>query len=450
MNDVLTPPVFGFLKRHHDKARPLLLAFSGGPDSLALLHVLLAYRKAYPLSLALAHVDHGWRSESAHEAESIAKMGKELAVEVHIKRLQPDAMKGNLEAACRQERLEFFAALCQAHGYQAVLFGHHADDLAETVLKRTLEGVALPYLCGIRGETEMLGMKLWRPLLSVPKKAILAWLEAHELKGLQDSTNEDTRFLRARFRQNIIPQLSQEFGKQVCQSLCHIAMEAAELRGYLDKQLAPYLTGISRNKLGSWLDLSTDLPASSFELKHLLRRCCDLEGFALSRDALEKTAVLLNSGAADKQIMAAGKCIFIDRRRLFITTQMQPSLPAQGKVICAEETFSYGAWRVSVSNEDVISAKGNSGWQSLWQAGMEVVLPPGSYELAPPQLNTPYPRSQPLSKWWTEHKVPAFLRLLIPVVYQQGRMVHEFLTGKSPMPPIENSRPGTRIHLKIS
>jgi len=319
MRDFVFDTVVSFLKQYSDSSLPTLLAFSGGPDSLAMLHNLLQYRERNPeFAFALAHVDHGWRVESGCEADLIKGMAKDFNVPIHIKQLNPDEMKGNLESVCREARLQFFAELCAECGYQAVILGHHADDLAETVLKRTLEGASLSRLGGMQPEVVMDKMKLWRPFLSVKKQQLLSWLEEHGLKGFEDPTNEDPRFLRARFRTRILPALASEFGKEITTVLCRLGHESHELRHYLDGKVSRYLDRIIESPFGVLLDLSNDCPSAELEVKHLIRSFCEKTSFAISREGLDSATKIFMNGGVDKRIEQGGKCLCIDRHRLFI------------------------------------------------------------------------------------------------------------------------------------
>ncbi len=229
--------VFQFFQNHYDFKSPLLLGLSGGPDSLALFHLLLKYRKQHPFELGIAHVDHGWRQESSEEARLLQNIVEKEGLPFHLKTLLPEDLQGNLEAASRDARILFFADLCQKYHYQAVLLAHHADDQAETVLKRVLEGASLPYLCGLRETATVHNVLFWRPLLKINKNEILQWLERHQLKGFDDRTNRDPRFLRGKFRTRILPALSKEFGKQVEKNLERLGAEALEWHHYLNSKV---------------------------------------------------------------------------------------------------------------------------------------------------------------------------------------------------------------------
>ncbi|MCH9703393.1 MAG: tRNA lysidine(34) synthetase TilS, partial [Chlamydiae bacterium] len=122
---------------------PLLLALSGGPDSMALLHLMRELNHPFEV----AHIDHGWREKSAEEAEKLQTLVNEP---FHLKRLEKFSQ--NAEDQARRARLNFFRELCEKRGLEGVLLGHHADDQAETVLKRLFEGARLTKLSGLERE----------------------------------------------------------------------------------------------------------------------------------------------------------------------------------------------------------------------------------------------------------------------------------------------------------
>ncbi len=243
-----------FLSAHHDGSSPLVLGLSGGPDSTALLYLLKK-----KVNLEVVHVDHGWRLESAQEAEQLRALCKKHNLPFHLKTLIPSELKGNKEDACRSERRAFFEEVRLATGAQATLLGHHADDQAETVLKRILEGAPLIKQSAIR---PLRGF-LWRPLLAIPKKKIVQWLEKQKIPYFMDPTNSDPAILRSRMRMEILPKL---FGKEVAAPLARHAEEAALLSDYLDKRIAPLEKQFQQT--GS-VDLSK---THSVEIHHLLRK----------------------------------------------------------------------------------------------------------------------------------------------------------------------------------
>lgn len=434
-----------FLEQFLDFSKPVLLGISGGPDSLALLYLLLEYQKQIPFQLALAHVDHGWRSESSSEAEQLRQLALQLQLPFFLRTLSPEGMKGNLEAACREERLNFFRELLAIHQFQAVLLAHHADDQAETVLKRLLEGADLSSMTSLQGINKVNGVPLWRPLLGISKREILQWLKQRNFSAFNDSTNLDPKFLRGRFRTQIIPHLTKMFGKEVSGSLCHIGNEVQELKAYLTERVQHHLMRIETGRFGSFLDLSKDRPEVLFELKFLLRQLLKQNEILLSRSLIDSACELIVSGKANRQL---SNMLYIDRRRIFIFKTVLERLPSLMSLQVG--TYPYGPWQVTVKSCQVPMEGISSNWKSAWDGKVEVVLPEAHYHLGPANQNAPYPgMTASIDKWWGNSKVPAIFRHWVPVIWQGDKIVHEFLTGRLQHHFSDNGKSWLHISLEI-
>lgn len=307
-----------FINFHSLANKRLLLALSGGPDSMALFHLLLENRRRFSISFAVAHVDHQWRSESSAEAEQLHHLAQQSQVDFHIKKLEPNTLVGNLEEACRQERLTFFKELCVEKGYEGVLMGHHADDQAETVLKRLFEGAHLTKLSGMHPKSSNDGLTILRPFLQVKKKDLIRYLESKKAFYFEDRTNSDEKYLRARMRETIVPVLSKKFGKEVQSALCTLSEESAELKEFLDGRIAPYLMKITQSKERIILDLSTKSPDTMLELKYLLRQLCAQFQLALSRECVHMAAKAFLLGNVNVKLSCSNKIIEIQKNHIII------------------------------------------------------------------------------------------------------------------------------------
>lgn len=420
-----------FLRKHSDSARPILLGLSGGPDSLAMLYSLLECQREFPFKIGAAHVDHSWREESSIEAAELEKLAASLQIPFHHIKLNPNQLKGNLEAASRQERIRFFAELSRRFDYQAILLAHHRDDQAETVLKKVFEGGALTALGGLK-ETNTIDddLIIWRPWLDVSKAEILEAIDEWKLNPFNDRTNLDTRFLRGRFRSLLFPELARIFGKEIHSSLCRLGKDAQELNNYLTAQTQQYSSLLIRSIAGTCLDLNTHFPLFSIELKFLIKRLCEEEGVSLSYDLLETAATLLTSNAANRHIAVADKKMFIDRRRFFILKAPFSPLPPAQRLDFGE--FSYGSWNVTVKPTQSDKVSHCTGWACAWQGKLSISLPAGEYHIGPPNTQARYQQLTSIDRWWTNHKVPAFLRYKIPVIWHTDGVFHEFLSGIQP------------------
>lgn len=307
-----------FIKRFCSASSPLLLALSGGPDSLCLFYCLLMSRQREGIPFHVAHVDHGWRPESQDEANALKQLTVDHQVPFHLKTLDPQSLKGNLEAACREERYTFFAELSRQNNFQGVMTGHHQDDQAETVYKRIVEGAHWSRWVGLKPESWHSGVRLLRPFLTISKSEIQQFLSQRRIEAFEDPTNHHVQFLRARLRKTIFPWLNREFGKQVQKNLVHIGKEAEELNDYFERHLAHLMEDVKRGPEGVSLNLQNKLPASLIEIKYLIRLLCAREQFFLSREIIEQVAVALQVGKRHQLFMMGSRQIRVDRQCLFM------------------------------------------------------------------------------------------------------------------------------------
>ena len=199
--------------------QPLLLAFSGGGDSLALLHLF----RDSPWPLALAHLDHG---QGAAQAGAVGELAGDLGVPLHSRRLKVEnwarRYSWSWEAAGRWLRYRWLESLSQRLG-ALVLTGHHADDQAETLLIRLLQGTTLEGLAGIHPRSSWLA----RPLLGVRRQQLRQFLEQRGLPWYEDPANRQERFLRVQVRQRLMP-LLESLNAQAVEHLARLARDAWE------------------------------------------------------------------------------------------------------------------------------------------------------------------------------------------------------------------------------
>lgn len=179
------------------------LAVSGGPDSLALMHLAAGWSAARGLSpsLSVLTVDHGVRAGSREEAEMVAGQAAALGLPHAILTWKPDPMpRASLQARARAARYDLMAAYCHAHDIPALATAHQLDDQAETFLMRLKRGSGLDGLAAIPSEARWSGIAVLRPLLDVPKARLAATLAGRGIDYVSDPSNADPRFERSRVR----------------------------------------------------------------------------------------------------------------------------------------------------------------------------------------------------------------------------------------------------------
>jgi len=205
----------------------VLVAFSGGPDSLALLYLLRELKNKYGLSIYGAHLNHMLRGkESARDEAMVEETCGKLGIPCTITRKKISTLrkKGeSLEEAARRIRYQFLKTTAQKIKAQKVALGHNKDDLVETVLMRIIRGTGEEGLAGIPETRELAPrIKIIRPLIEVERKEIQEYLRTKEIQPVEDSSNLNTDILRNKIRHQLLPYL-QEYNPQVRNSLSRLA-----------------------------------------------------------------------------------------------------------------------------------------------------------------------------------------------------------------------------------
>jgi len=187
----------------------VLVAVSGGVDSMVLLTVLL--QLPLRLKLAVFHLNHGLRPEAEEEAALVARYAAAHDLPCFITRpdcdLQTAAGHGSLQVVARRERYRLLARTADQHGYEKIALGHQADDQVETVLMRFLAGAGPEGLAGIPPVRD----RYVRPLLEVGRAEILAYARRRNLSWAEDASNQKPVYLRNRLRHQLLPYLEEEY-----------------------------------------------------------------------------------------------------------------------------------------------------------------------------------------------------------------------------------------------
>ena len=180
----------------------LVLAVSGGPDSIALMWLAARWRNALSRgpSLLATTVDHGLRPEAAREAREVKYLARQLGIPHRTMRWSGEKPKSGVPAAARAARYRLLANLARQSGASHVLTAHTRDDQAETLLMRLLRGSGIGGLAAMARESEREGVVIARPFLTVAKSQLVATLQKAGIDYADDPTNRDVRFTRPRIR----------------------------------------------------------------------------------------------------------------------------------------------------------------------------------------------------------------------------------------------------------
>lgn len=217
------------------KGDRIVAAVSGGPDSMALLHLLCAAAQQDELTIIAAHVNHGFRKEeSRHEAEIVRQYAAKLGVSFEMIELDMPAYIEetgmNASSASREKRYAFLHDIAAKYKVSAVALAHHADDQAETILMHIIRGAGLTGLSGMAAKRTEKNVELIRPLLRMNKSDIVRYCIEQDIPYCLDSSNNEKYYFRNVVRLDVIPYLSQYNPK-----LTHSLRRMADVAGAEDE-----------------------------------------------------------------------------------------------------------------------------------------------------------------------------------------------------------------------
>ncbi len=230
------------LRRHGAVGRVLVLAVSGGPDSVALLHALVRLQMTTQIRLQVVTVNHGLRPTAALDCEMVQALSQKLGVTCETVTLEPFLNATGLESQARTARYHALHEAKKKVGADFIVTAHTASDQAETLLMRLGRGTSLGGAAGIHASRED---AVLRPLLQCTRSQVLDYVKALELPFVEDEMNADTQFLRVRMRLSVLPALNEACGYEVAPRLEAFASQAFEDDAFLQQQAMVALSRLS-------------------------------------------------------------------------------------------------------------------------------------------------------------------------------------------------------------
>ena len=326
----------GYFNRH----KKILVAVSGGADSMSLLHFLYNHQKDLDIQLGIAHVNHKQRQESEHEEAYLRHWAEEHKVPFHY-----SAFSGKFsENAARTFRYEFFKQLMKDYDYSALVTAHHADDQAETIFMRLLRGSRLRHLTGISAIRPFGTGQIIRPFLHLTKAQLPVTFH------FEDRSNTSLAYLRNRIRLSYLPTLSQENPK-IKEHLCLLAEEI----GLMEQALGELTKDISITDLSVFQQQSDAVQL--FLLQNYLDSFPDLK---LSKGQFNQLISYLRKNASGKMPLKNGYELVKTQTDFLIMKEESislspPCLLEFGKSVEFEDyTLTFSEFN-DVSNTDAIS-----------------------------------------------------------------------------------------------
>ncbi|MGO9579588.1 MAG: tRNA lysidine(34) synthetase TilS [Desulfobaccales bacterium] len=435
----------------------VLAAVSGGPDSVALLHLLVRLAPELGLDLGVAHYDHGLRGEDSRgDAAFVADLARHLELPCHLGtgEVRAAARRGkvSLQMAARKLRLQFLRETRRGQGYAKLALGHTADDQVELFWLRLLRGAGLE---GLKGMWPATPEGLVRPLLAVGKAVLLAWLEREALPYRLDASNLSRAYLRNRVRLDLLPHLTQGYNPRLAQTIWRTQTLLQEDERFL-----------ARDTEAAWGRVAERLAAD----------CCalDLDRFFRLEKALQRrvlrlgaagvgTEVSLTAAQVESLLALAGS----ERSGGLISLGENVQVARAGAVLHIMKALPEPpreATRLPDGPGEVESAAGWR-WQlsrRAWRPG-EPWPPPETAWLDAARVSPPlearawrpgdrfWPQGAPgpkkLQDFLVDAKIPRWLRSHIPLVTAAGEIV--WVAGVRVADPVK-LRPDSRDILEIT
>lgn len=237
--------ILKILDQHLSKKDTVIAAVSGGADSVFLLHMLLKS----PAKIIVAHVNHLLRKEAVGDQHFVEKLAKAHGVKVETLKVDVANLaqknKQGLEETGRKVRYDFFAKLAKKHHAALIITAHNADDNLETRLLNLTRGAQLQGLIGMDMLSQIGKKKLFRPILNIDKKEILAYLKLKKIPYRNDATNDDRKYSRNFIRHEIIP-LLKKLNPNLTKTSAKNSQNLREIDEFLESEASKWLT---ENKL---------------------------------------------------------------------------------------------------------------------------------------------------------------------------------------------------------
>ena len=221
-----------------NKGDRVLVAFSGGPDSVCLLNMLNNLKEKFNISIGAAHINHMLRGEEAdRDEEYVKEFCRQRSIPCYVKRVDINKYskekRMSSETAGRKVRYDFFEEIAQKEDYNKIATAHNANDQAETVLFRMIRGSGLEGLGGIKNFRDN---KIIRPILCLTREEVEFYIKNNGLKPRIDKTNFEKNYNRNKIRLDILPYIKKNFNENIIETLNRMSLQFQKDNQYLEEE----------------------------------------------------------------------------------------------------------------------------------------------------------------------------------------------------------------------
>ncbi len=414
------------------RGQHLLVAVSGGPDSMALLSLLDGLRSNWSLTLTAVHCNYGLRgSESEDDQEFVTARCTERNIPLHVRRfhLLDRRKPSSLQAVARDLRYQAFAEIAKQCGANRIALGHTADDQAETVLLWLLRGTGLTGLSGMPAFRDNM---IIRPLYETGRREILTYLKDAALLFRVDSSNAKPLYLRNRIRRELVPILNR-LAPASLGALCRLADICREDDRYVEHQATTlFFSAVKWEPGGGWAidrSLLLEFPRALQRrgIRNLIQKSLN-QPYTLSLRTIDRVICIAAKGRPGSRLDVTGGHVMVNDHHVRFVPRDEPMMSYDG--------------RQPAILENRMTVPGTLTWSGTGQR-LQVQLGACSQALTPPERNrivvdadrvsqplivrswSPGDRFQPcgmhghskkVQDFFTDLKIPRSVRFRIPLI----------------------------------
>lgn len=414
------------------RGQHLLVAVSGGPDSVALLSILHHLRSSWELTLTAVHCNYGLRgAESEGDQKFVEAFCQGLGVPLHVRQvgLHTGGRKASLQAEARDLRYRMMQEIAGKCGADRIAVGHTADDQAETVLLWMLRGAGLT---GLSGMPAFRDDNVIRPLYETRRREILIYLHKAGLSFREDSSNLQPQYLRNRVRREVIPILNRLVPSSV-DALCGLADSCREDDRYLDQHVDILsASAVKQGSAGGWaIDRGVLL-----ELPHALQRRCIRNLFRQNDDQLRSPSLRTvdriiqlasKRGSGSSLDVKEGRVVVGDRHLRFVPLQAREIFHAESPHVRCQELLSVPGELIWSGTGQRLQVQQEARARICAPLGKDRILVDADRVSQPLMVRNWLPgdrfhpsgmggHSKKLQDFFTDLKIPIAARSLVPLV----------------------------------
>jgi len=435
--------VLGFIREQDLLAGQdrLLVAVSGGADSVCLLHVLASLQKELGISLHVAHLDHQLRGEDSEaDARYVADLARQLKIPATVERRDVKSYHAghhvSLEEAAREVRYNFLAQVAESVGAERAAVGHTVEDHVETILMHLIRG------SGSRGLRGLQPLNLWkssghdlaiiRPLLSVDREETSGYCQQHRLNPRLDASNLSLSALRNRIRHQLLP-LLRDYNPRVADALLRNARIAGDDLDYIDRGVDTVWDSIVQRKGNAFVLKKKDILVLPPALKRYLLRACleNLLGDLMDIEArhIEDMMDTLNKSVGKRIDLPGGLTFSVEYDRYLLgfgpaALSPFPLLEAEYKLAVPGSTSLPGWWveaAISDARGDALLDNNFAASFDFARAGSQLTV----RSLQPGDRFRPLGMEQPkkLGEFMIDAKIPRAWRNRVPIVCSPAQIL---------------------------